>query len=173
MNDMRGQVGQRHRRAWPLVAAGLGGVAMGVVLTAVVVWRMMPGMMIVEHESRYGLDETVAKLKAAAEANGWNVSAVRNMNESMAKEGVAFERQVRVVELCKASYAASVLTTDRHLATLMPCAIAVYEADDGGVRVSSMNTGLMGTMFGGNVAEVMGGKIGPEEKKILAEVVKQ
>jgi uncharacterized protein (DUF302 family) len=161
------------RRVWPLVGAGVAGVIVGVVLTALVAWQMMPGMMIIEYESRYGLDETVAKLKSAAEANGWTVPAVRNMNASLAKQGVDFPRQVRLVEVCKAEYAESVLASDRHVATLMPCAFAVFEADDGSVHISAMNTGLMGTMFGGNIAEVMGGKVGPDEHKMLAEVIKQ
>jgi len=38
----------------------------------------------------------------------------------------------------------------------MPCTLAVYEADDGKVYISKMNTGLMGKLFGGTVAEVVG-----------------
>ena len=64
-----------------------------------------------------------------------------------------------------------VLATDRHVATLMPRAIAVYEGDDGKVHVSSMNMGLTGEMFGGNIAKVMGGAIADDERKILSAVI--
>ena len=57
------------------------------------------------------------------------------------------------------------------LPTLMPCAIAVYEGDDGAVYVSGMNMGLMGKMFGGNIAEVMGGSVADDERKILSAVI--
>jgi len=39
------------------------------------------------------------------------------------------------------------------------------------VYLSKMNTGLMGTMFGGTVAEVMGGPVAADEKAILASVL--
>ena len=147
------------------------GLVLGVALTGVVVWQVMPGMMIVEHRSKYGLDETVSRLQQAIEDAGWNSPGVRNMNASMAKHGVTFDRQVRLVEMCHADHAKSVLTTDRHIATLMPCAVAVYEGDDGQVYLSGMNMGLMGKMFGGNIARVMGGAVADDERRILSSVV--
>ena len=54
------------------------------------------------------------------------------------------------------------------MATLMPCALAVYEDDIGGVRVSKMNVGLLGRVFGGTVGRVMGGLVAREESSILA-----
>jgi hypothetical protein len=53
----------------------------------------------------------------------------------------------------------------------MPCSIGVYEGDDGRVYVAKMNTGLMGKMFGGNVAQVMGGAVAEDEAKILARCI--
>ncbi len=58
------------------------------------------------------------------------------------------------------------------LAGLLLGASAVYKGDDGKVYVSGMNTRLMGTMFGGNVADVMGGQVARDEAKILSSVVK-
>jgi len=153
------------------ILPGLLGLILGVVLTGVVVWQAMPGMMIVEHRSKYGLDETVSRLQQAIKDAGWVSPGVRDMNKSMAKQGVAFDKQVRIVELCHADHAKSVLSTDPHIATLMPCAIAVYEGDDGKVYVSSMNMGLMGKMFGGNIAKVMGGAVADDERKILSSVI--
>ena len=57
------------------------------------------------------------------------------------------------------------------MACLMPCTFAVYEADDGSVRISKMNTGLTGRVFGGTVARIMAGKVGPEETRILQDIV--
>jgi len=164
-------IGQSKRRgSW--VFPALGGMLLGAVLIAVVAWQMMPKMMIVEHESKYGLDETIVRLKQAIEDAGWICPGVRDMNKSMAKQGVTFDKRVRLVEMCKAEHAKSVLETDRHIATLMPCAIAVYEGDDGKVHISSMNMGLMGKMFGGNIAKVMGGAVAADERIIISSVVK-
>lgn len=169
-NESNAQAKPGPKRRWPMVLVGF---VLGVAATGVAVWQLMPGMMIVQHESRFGLDETVARLEQAIEANGWEISGVRNINKSMAKQGVTFDRQVRIVELCRAPYAQSVLTTNPEVSTLMPCAIGVWEGEDGKVHLAGMNMGLMGKMFGGNIAEIMGGKVAVEEKKILAEVVKE
>ena len=111
------------------------------------------------------------RLQRAIKDAGWVSPGVRNMNKSMAKQGVSFDKQVRLVKMCKAEHAKSVLATDRHVATLMPCVIAVYEGNDGKVYVSSMNMGLMGKMFGGNIAKVMGGAVADKERKILSSVI--
>jgi uncharacterized protein (DUF302 family) len=94
------------------------------------------------------------------------------MNKSMAAKNVTFSSPVRIVELCRAEYAKDVLTTNPEVSTLMPCAWGVYQGLDGKVRITGMNMGLMGKMFGGNVARIMGGKVADEEKAMLAEVIK-
>lgn len=133
----------------------------------------MPGMMLTVHESKYSdVERTCEELKKGIEANGWNCPAIRDMNKSMAKHGVQFYRPVRIVELCKADYAKRVLSTNPEVSTLMPCAWGVYEGPDGKVYISGMNMGLMGKMFGGTIAEVMGGHVSEDEQAILQSVVK-
>jgi uncharacterized protein (DUF302 family) len=90
----------------------------------------------------------------------------------MAKHGVEFDPRVKLVKLCKPEYVKSVLTTDRYVAPLMPCSFAVWEGDDGKVYLSKMNMGLMAKMFGGNIADVMGGKVVKDERAILSGIVR-
>ncbi len=156
-------------RRW-LIAAVM--FLLGAGAMAAVGWAVMPKAMITVKESRLGFDETVAYLEEAVVDAGWTHVGTKDMQKSMVKHGVTFEKRIKVVELCKAEYAKDVLTTDRHVSALMPCRFAVWESDDGTVRVSKMNTGLMGKMFGGKIAEVMGGKVGPEEEAMLAGVVR-
>ena len=75
------------------------------------------------------------------------------------------------VHACHPQYASDVLSADRHVACLRPCSIAVWEADDGKVHVTKMNTGLMGKTFGGNIAAVMGNKVARDEAAILEAVL--
>jgi uncharacterized protein (DUF302 family) len=147
------------------------GVAAGALLCGAAVVTAMPRMMIVTQESRLCFDETVAALEEAIPAQGWVVSTVSDMNKSMAKHGVEFGPRVKLVKLCKPEYAQSVLTTDRHVSTLMPCSFAVWEGDDGKVYVSKMNMSLMAKIFGGNIARVMGGRVAPDEHAMLAGIV--
>ena len=162
----------KHRAGKYLLIGGLAGLAAGVVLCGLVMFTTMPSLMIVTHESELGFDETVAALEKSIADEGWVVSAVSDMNKSMAKHGVEFGPRVKLVKLCKPEYAKSVLTTDRHISTLMPCSFAVWESDDGKVHLSKMNMGLMAKMFGGNIARVMGGSVVRDEKAMLAGIIK-
>jgi len=159
-----------HRFALLYVLVGL---VAGAALTGAAVVTAMPKMMIVTQESRLGFDETVAALEQAIPEQGWVVSTVADMNKSMAKHGVAFEPRVKLVKLCKPEYAKSVLTTDRHVSTLMPCTLAVWEGDDGKVYLSKMNMPLMAKMFGGNIAKVMGHSVARDERTILSGIVEE
>jgi uncharacterized protein (DUF302 family) len=148
------------------------GLLVGILLTGSAAWIAMPKMMLVVHKSRYNnVEETCRKLHAAIEAQGWSTPAVRDINKTIEKSGINLSRQVRIVELCKASYAKDVLETNPEVSTLMPCAWGVYQGDDGNVYISGMNMGLMGKIFGGNIAKVMGGPVSADEESILRDIV--
>jgi len=152
----------------------LGGTALGFLAALGVLWLTMPGMMLKIHESRFdSVEQTCQELKKAIENAGWNCPGIRDMNQSMAKHGVQFDRPVRIVELCNADYALKVLEKHPEMSTLMPCAFGVYEGPDGKVYISGMNTGLMGKMFGGVIAEVMGKHVAADEKHILSSVIQE
>jgi uncharacterized protein (DUF302 family) len=151
----------------------IAGVFLGVVLTAAAGWTAMPRMMLTVHQSKYpDVDTTCQELKAAIESAGWICPAIRDMNKSMAQQGVHLTRPIRIVELCQADYAHDILGDNPEVSTLMPCALGVYEGVDGKVYISGMNTGLMGKMFGGKIAEVMGMKVSQDEEKILEGIVR-
>lgn len=156
----------------PYLIGGLVGIVVGTLLCAAAVVTAMPKMMIVTQESRLGFDETVAALESVIAHQGWTVSTVMDMNTSLARHGVDFGPRVKLVKLCKAEYAQSVLTTDRHVSTMMPCTFAVWEGDDGKIYLSKMNMGLMARMFGGNIAKVMGSSVAHDEHAMLAAIVK-
>jgi len=156
----------------PYLIGALVGLVVGAILCGAAVVVAMPKMMVVTQESELGFDETVAALESAIAEQGWVVSTVMDMNKSMAKHGVDFGPRVKVIKLCNAQYAQSVLTTDRHISTLMPCTFSVWEGDDGKVYLSRMNMSLMAKMFGGNIADVMGGRVAKDERAMLSEIVK-
>lgn len=155
---------------WPTLIIG---IVVGIIITGLGMFMMMPKMMIVTKPSLLGYEQTVDKLEQAILDAGWSVSGIKMMNDAMAKHGVDFKPRVTLIKLCKAEYAKSVLQTDRYVSSIMPCTISVWEDDSGKVYVSKMNTGLMGKMFGGNIAKVMGGKVAKDEHQMLQGVVKQ
>jgi uncharacterized protein (DUF302 family) len=160
-----------NRKIW---ISGTVGLVVGFVLCGITVFGAMPSLMIVTRECELGFDETVAALEKRIPEHGWVVSGGQpiDMNKSMAKHGVTFEPRVKLIKLCKAEYAKSVLTSDRHISSMMPCTMAVWEADDGKVYLSKMNMHLMAKMFGGNIAKVMGQKVVQDEEKMLEGLLK-
>ena len=146
------------------------GFVIGCLLCGIIVFMTMPSLMIVTKECKLGFDETVAALEKRIPEQNWVISGGEpmDMNKSMAKHGITFEPCVKLIKLCKAVYAKSVLTTDRHISCMMPCTMAVWEDDGGKVYLSKMNLSLMAKMFGGNVAKIMGGNVVKEEENILS-----
>jgi uncharacterized protein (DUF302 family) len=132
------------------------GFVVGVLLTAIVVWTMAPGMMMVESHSKLGFDDTVQAIQDNAAKQGWVVPNVMRLDKSIAKDGYNV-RPVAVIELCRPDLAAKILANDdaRVVSSLMPCRVAVYQKSNGDVVLSRMNTALMSKMFGGLVTEVM------------------
>jgi len=143
--------------------------AIGFVLCGIVLFTAMPSLMIVTRKIKLEFDETIAALEKQIPKHGWVISGDQpiDMNKSMAKHGVTFKPRVKLLKLCKAEYAKSILTTDRHVSTMMPCTFSVWDGDDGKVYLSKMNMALMAKMFGGNIAKVMGKKVVHDEEKIL------
>lgn len=129
----------------------------------------MKSMMVDERVSPYGMEETISTIQKNAESIGWVSPGVKNMNKSIEKHGGAdIGGPVRIIELCNAAHASNILSVDegRYAAVLMPCAIAVYTKSDGNTYVTNMRAGLMGSMMGGIVADVMA-EVDVDQKKIL------
>ncbi|MEA2050051.1 MAG: DUF302 domain-containing protein, partial [Campylobacterota bacterium] len=124
--------------------------------------------------SKYStVDETTKALAESIKANGWSVAGkIRNMNKTIQKHGLDFNREVRIIELCNAEYAKDMIETNPEISTMMPCAWGVYEKD-GKILISAMNMGLMGKIFGGNIAKVVGESVANDEHNILKAVIKQ
>jgi len=129
----------------------------GIILTGVIGWTMMPGMMLNEKVSPYEMEKTVTMIKENALAKGWVVPSIAPLHKSVKKHGGGDVLPVMLVNLCQANHAAKMLGNDdaRKVSVFMPCTISVYTKSDGKTYMSSMNAGLLGNMFGGIVAEVM------------------
>jgi uncharacterized protein (DUF302 family) len=168
-NEMKST--KRSRKTW---ISGIIGLVTGFLLCGIIVFTVMPSLMIVTSESKLGFDETVAALEKRIAEQGWVISGGQpmDMNKSMVKHGVTFEPRVKLVKLCKPEYAKNVLTTDRHLSTMMPCTFSIWEGDDGKVYLSKMNMALMAKLFGGNVATVMGEQVVHDEEKMLQDLLR-
>ena len=148
------------------------GVVVGAGALMVAMFLAAPGMMLSERQSPLSLDQTVAALEKAAKDEGWIVSSVMKLDQSVKKHGGPEMGPVRLVNLCQPQHAGKILTDDdaRFVSVMMPCTISVYEKSDGSVWMGSMNPGVMGRVFGGVISEVMGGPVAEAQAKFLDSV---
>ncbi|HKK48851.1 MAG TPA: DUF302 domain-containing protein [Alkalispirochaeta sp.] len=142
-----------NKKMWGVAA---GALAVGVILTLVVVYYSMPGVMMLEDESPYSFDETVQRFEQEVSDAGWSVVVTHDMQAIL--EGHGHEvAAVKIFELCSSRYSAEVLAVDeaRTISPMMPCRVSIYETTTGETYVSRMNSQLMAKPFGGVIARVM------------------
>ena len=145
-----------------------GGVFVGIVFMLLVMVLFFRHGMIQTIPSRYGFEETVSKTEEAIKKAGWGIPGQIDVNAMTAKKGVEITPRVHIIELCKPAYAKAVLEDQSHFAAMMPCRIGIYEKD-GRVYLAKLNTGMMSRFLGGVVKKMMG-RVGREEKEILAAI---
>jgi uncharacterized protein (DUF302 family) len=116
----------------------------------------MKNDLIIERPSRFMFDQTTEMIRAEAEKSGWNIPAIHDLQQSLAKSG-KHVRPVKVIEVCKPQYSGQMLelNDERIMSVMMPCRISVYEKNDGKAYVSLLNGGLMAEGLPENIARVM------------------
>jgi uncharacterized protein (DUF302 family)/RNA polymerase-binding transcription factor DksA len=67
------------------------------------------------------------ELEAAARKRGYGVLHSYDLRATLASKGVAFDKDVRVLEICNPQRAGEVLAADINLCVALPCRIAVYQ----------------------------------------------
>lgn len=143
------------------------GILIGAIGLGLTMVSMMPKMMLHERVSLHNHDKTVELITTAARKADWKVSHTMDIQQNLAKHGEEVSR-VTVLKLCQPQHASTILRDDNAMfvSVMMPCSIAVYDKSDGRTFVSTMNTELMGRLFGGTVAEVMAGPVARETAAI-------
>jgi uncharacterized protein (DUF302 family) len=147
------------------------GLVAGIILAIVAMVAIMRSYMIEVYKSPLGLEATIERLEQAIRGANWKVPGSERFDETLAKGNVPFPHRVHLIKLCEPHLAAEVLADNRQMACMMPCTFAVYEDDQGSVRISKINTLLMGKMFGGSINRVMAGKVASDGKAMLKTIL--
>jgi uncharacterized protein (DUF302 family) len=126
---------------------------------------------VIETASPFGtVEETVAAIKQNIEAEpNWVVNGVKPMDKKIKELSGIEIPPVTLIDACNPYHAGEILKNDedRYASVMMPCTIAVYEKSDGIVYVGTMNARLIGEMFGGAVAKIMGGTVAEDQDRFL------
>jgi len=69
-------------------------------------------------------------LEKAVVNNKFGVMAVHNLNETMKKKGVEFNRPCRIFEVCNPHQAKKVLERNMDLSSFLPCRVSVFMEGD-------------------------------------------
>jgi len=83
--------------------------------------------MLIKLATNKSVAEAAVALQAAVQANHFGVMQVHNLKETMAKKGVAFERECLIFEVCQPQQAKKVLDQNMSVSTALPCRISIYE----------------------------------------------
>jgi len=115
-----------------------------------------PAMFIAERKSRFIFEETVEKLMAEAKRREWNIPAIHDLKQSLAKSGKTV-KPVQVIEICKPAYSGQMLelNDERIMSVMMPCRISVYLKDDGKTYVALVNGSEMASGQPEKIARIM------------------
>lgn len=111
---------------------------------------------ISEKQSRFGFNRTIDILISEAQKAEWNVPAIHDLQQSLAKSG-KHVRPVKVIEICKPKYSGQMLelNDERIISVMMPCRISVYEKDDGNTYIALLDPSSMSPGLAENIARVM------------------
>ena len=147
------------------------GLIVGAVAMGAAVWVLMPSLMLQVHESKLGFDETVTAIEKAYKDNDWKVPHTYNIQKTLQNNGYPDMTPIKILSVCQPDDAHKILSDDANkmVTAVMPCRIGVYQTGDGKTYVSVMNIGLMGQMFGGTIAEVMG-EVAQKEQQIMQSI---
>ena len=90
--------------------------------------------------------EALEALKAAVKQHKFGVTAVHDLQATLKKKGVDFDRPVVVAEVCSPTHAKRVLEHEMDIATALPCRVAIYQ-DEGTTWVATIPPANMIGMF--------------------------
>lgn len=104
--------------------------------------------MLFEVPSSKPIEQIEQGLHEAAARHGFGVIAVHDLQATMRKKGVEFDRACRIYEVCNPVQAKRVLEANGAVSTALPCRISVYGDGSGGYRIATIKPTAMMQMFG-------------------------
>lgn len=148
------------------------GLIIGVAVTGLAVWKLMPKLMIRVSPSKLSVVDTTAAIEKNALDRKWKVPKIYDLQKTLQDAGHPDMTPVRILSICQPHHAYNILQNDadKIVTAIMPCRMAVYEAKDGKAYIVEMNIGLLSKMFGGNIAKVMSG-VATEEAEMLDPLI--
>ncbi|MFC2083679.1 DUF302 domain-containing protein [Bacteroidota bacterium] len=148
------------------------GLILGVIMTGILAWIIIPGLILNVYRSTLNFEETVSAINESVLERGWKVPKIYDIQKSLQSAGHLDMTKVKIISVCQPHQAYEMLMDDENkkVTAIMPCRIGVYEAEHGDVFISKMNIRLMSKIFGGKIAKVMS-KVADGESEMLKGII--
>lgn len=91
-------------------------------------------------------ENAVSALREVVPTHKFGILHVHNLKETLNNKGVAFEKEVSVLEVCNPQKASAVLTADMSLNMVLPCRISVWQDTDGVKIGTILPTALLSSL---------------------------
>ena len=124
--------------------------------------------MLVKLSTNKTVSEAAAALQAAVQANHFGVMQVHNLQETMVKKGVDFERACLIFEVCQPQQAKKVLDQNMSVSTALPCRISIYE-EGGKTILATLKPTMLLAMF--NSPQLKG--VAQEVEDTIVKIMKE
>lgn len=102
--------------------------------------------MLFKMETAKPFERVCQDLEKAVVSNKFGVMAIHNLNETMKKKGVEFDRPCRIFEVCNPHQAKKILERNMDLSSFLPCRISVFMEGDKVILATLKPTGIV-SMF--------------------------
>lgn len=145
------------------------GLVIGIIISSVAWVLTMPKIILKEQVSPLGFKETIKALEDAVTEGGWIILDKVDLQNAMDKTDKNIPKSV-VMKICEPHMVSTIMNDDEGMigSVIMPCTISVYEKKDGRSYVATVNTRLLGRIFGGTVSKVVSGSVTDDTKAFLA-----
>lgn len=134
------------------------GFLAGIIFTGITISISSGEMMVKEFKSPYDFNKTVKVMQERINGKkGWHVTEIIDQNKEVIDNGGFPIGNFKIIKYCHGGYSARMLKDDdqKKIGNMMPKTFAVYEKSDGQVFVSTMNGGVMGKLFGGEIEKII------------------
>lgn len=130
----------------------------GIIFSGIVISVSSGEMLVKEFKSPYDFDKTVEVMQSKINSKeGWHVTEVIDQNKEVLASGGYEIGKYKIVKYCHGGYSSRMLDGDneKKIGNMMPKSFGIYEKSDGRVYVSTMNGGIMGKLFGGEIEKII------------------
>ncbi len=156
------------RKYWAAFAVG---ILWGVLITFICGFLYLRYSLIKVTPSRLEFMDTFQHLAAniPKQHPGWTVKP-----QTCVPPTAPDRSRLKIINLCNRKLAAELLRNpaDRKVSAMIPCAMAIYEAQDGQVYVAKLNVGLIGWLLGGNPGRIFPKVVAPDQQRMLNDIKK-